>query len=72
MFVLLTNGNEPDTSGKKKRWFALLLLVLMIVGATGRGASGNEGDVSGYQVGYVFLCVYYYYYYGMDESVPCP
>ena len=34
VFVLLTNGNEPDTSGKKKRWFALLLLVLMIVGAT--------------------------------------
>ena len=24
----------PDTTGKKKRWFALLLLVLMIVGAT--------------------------------------
>ena len=34
VFVLLTNGNDPDTSGKKKRWFALLLLVLMIVGAT--------------------------------------
>ena len=34
VFVLLTNGNEPDTTGKKKRWFALLLLVLMIVGAT--------------------------------------
>ena len=30
-------------------------------GCNGRGASGNEGDVSGYQVGYVFLCVYYYF-----------
>ena len=34
VFVLLTNGSDPDTAGKKKRWFALLLLVLMIVGAT--------------------------------------
>ena len=34
VFVLLTNGNDPDTSGKKKRWLALILLVLMIVGAT--------------------------------------
>ena len=34
VFVLLTNGNDPDTAGKKKRWLALILLVLMIVGAT--------------------------------------
>ena len=34
VFVLLTNGNDQDTSGKKKRWLALILLVLMIVGAT--------------------------------------
>ena len=34
VFVLLTNGSDPDTAGKKKRWFALFLLVLMIVGAT--------------------------------------
>ena len=31
VFVLLTNGNDPDTAGKKKRWLALILLVLMIV-----------------------------------------
>ena len=34
VFVLLTNRSDPDTAGKKKRWFALFLLVLMIVGAT--------------------------------------
>ena len=45
VFVLLTNGNEPDTSGKKKRWFALLLLVLMIVLAVRSFflAGGEEG-----------------------------
>lgn len=34
VFVLLTNGNDPDASGKKKGWFALFLLIIMIVGAT--------------------------------------
>ena len=34
VFVLIANGKEPDATGKKKRWFALLLLVFMIVGAT--------------------------------------
>lgn len=35
VFVLLANGTDTDTpSSKKKRWFALLLLILMIAGAT--------------------------------------
>lgn len=34
VFVLLANGEDADASGKKKRWLALILLVLMIVGAT--------------------------------------
>lgn len=34
VFVMLVNGKDPEVSGKKKRWFALILLVLMIVGAT--------------------------------------
>ena len=34
VFVLLTNGSDPETAGKINRWFALFLLVLMIVGAT--------------------------------------
>lgn len=35
VFVLLANGTDTEpTPGKKKRWFALLLLILMIVGAT--------------------------------------
>ena len=34
VFVLLVNGKDPDRMTKKKRWFALLLLVLMIAGAT--------------------------------------
>lgn len=34
VFVLIANGKDPDAAGKKKRWFALILLVFMIVGAT--------------------------------------
>lgn len=34
VFVLLANGEDSDAAGKKKRWLALILLVLMIVGAT--------------------------------------
>lgn len=35
VFVLLANGTDTDpVPNKKKRWFALLLLILMIVGAT--------------------------------------
>lgn len=35
VFVLLANGKDTEPAlGKKKRWFALALLVLMIVGAT--------------------------------------
>lgn len=34
VFVLLVNGNDPERMTKKKRWIALILLVLMIVGAT--------------------------------------
>lgn len=35
VFVMLANGKDTEpVPGKKKRWFALLLLVLMIVGAT--------------------------------------
>lgn len=35
VFIMLANGSDVDPSaGKKKRWFALILLILMIVGAT--------------------------------------
>lgn len=34
VFVLLANGKDPEAAGKKKRWLALILLLLMIVGAT--------------------------------------
>ncbi len=35
VFVLLANGKDTEpVPGKKKRWFALALLILMIVGAT--------------------------------------
>lgn len=36
VFIMLANGSDadPDASGKKKRWFALVLLLLMIIGAT--------------------------------------
>lgn len=35
VFVLLANGSDTEPMpGKKKRWFALVLLILMIVGAT--------------------------------------
>lgn len=35
VFVLLANGKDTEPApGRKKRWFALALLVLMIVGAT--------------------------------------
>lgn len=35
VFVLLANGNDNEPiPGKGKRWFALILLILMIAGAT--------------------------------------
>lgn len=35
VFIMLANGSEHDNaSGRKKRWFALGLLILMITGAT--------------------------------------
>lgn len=34
VFVLLANGKDRAALGKKKRWFALILLLLMITGAT--------------------------------------
>lgn len=34
VFVMMANGEVPNTGGKKKRWLALSLLILMIVGAT--------------------------------------
>lgn len=35
VFVLLANGSDTEPMpGKKKRWFALVLLILMIIGAT--------------------------------------
>lgn len=35
VFVLLANGKDTEpVPGKGKRWFALVLLILMIVGAT--------------------------------------
>ena len=35
VFVLLANGKDTEpVPGKKKRWFALILLILMILGAT--------------------------------------
>lgn len=35
VFVLLANGSDTEpVPGKKRRWFALVLLILMIIGAT--------------------------------------
>ena len=34
VFIMLANGKEEEPVGKKKRWFALLLLLIMIAGAT--------------------------------------
>ena len=62
VFVLLANGNDNEPiPGKGKRWFALILLILMIA-----GASGSERNVSGHEVGYVLLCFCHYHYHGLD------
>ena len=34
VFLLLANGKDYEPAGKKKRWFALILLLIMIIGAT--------------------------------------
>lgn len=34
VFLMLANGKDYEPAGKKKRWFALLLLIFMITGAT--------------------------------------
>ena len=34
VFLMLANGKDHEPAGKKKRWFALLLLLFMIIGAT--------------------------------------
>ena len=34
VFLMLANGKDYAPAGKKKRWFALILLLIMIIGAT--------------------------------------
>lgn len=34
VFLMLANGKDYEPAGKKKRWFALILLLIMIIGAT--------------------------------------
>ena len=34
VFIMLANGKDYEPAGKKKRWLALILLLIMIVGAT--------------------------------------
>ena len=34
VFIMLANGKDREPAGKKKRWLALVLLVILIVGAT--------------------------------------
>ena len=34
VFLMLANGKDYEQAGKKKRWFALILLLIMIIGAT--------------------------------------
>ena len=34
VFLMLANGQDYEPAGKKKRWFALILLLIMIIGAT--------------------------------------
>lgn len=34
VFIMLANGKDYEPAGKKKRWFALILLLIMIIGAT--------------------------------------
>lgn len=34
VFLMLANGKDYEPAGKKKRWFAIFLLLFMIVGAT--------------------------------------
>lgn len=34
VFLMLANGKDYEPAGKKKRWFALSLLIFMIIGAT--------------------------------------
>ncbi len=34
VFIMLANGKDYEPAGKKKRWLALVLLLIMIIGAT--------------------------------------
>ncbi len=34
VFIMLANGKDHEPAQKKKRWFALILLLIMIIGAT--------------------------------------
>lgn len=34
VFLMLANGKDYEPAGKKKRWFTLILLLIMIIGAT--------------------------------------
>lgn len=34
VFLMLANGKEHELAGKKKRWFTLILLIIMIIGAS--------------------------------------
>lgn len=72
VFVLLANGKDTEpVPGKGKRWFALALLILMIVGATvGELPAVKEAFEN--QAGHVFLRFHYYHHYGLDKDIPGP
>ena len=73
VFVLLANGKDTRAdAGKGKRWFALTLLILMIVGATVGELPAVEEAFPGYQTGYVLFRVRNNYDNGMDKNLPGP
>ena len=69
VFVLLANGNDNEPiPGKGKRWFALILLILMIAGATIGELPVVKEMFPDMKLDMFFFCFCHYHYHGLDHN----
>lgn len=70
VFVMLANGQDTEpVPGKKTRWFALMLLILMIVGATVGELPVMQELLPGVKLDMFFFVSHNDHHHGMDQNL---
>ena len=71
VFLMLANGKDYEPAGKKKRWFALILLLIMIIGATiGELPAIQRLLPEGIKLDMFFFVSITADHHGMDQNIP--